>query len=110
MAWASGRGVLGSRTFGVPAPVNTALPTNANGASIVTHYFRTRFTLPQAMTNIVLFTSNLLDDGAVFYVNGIEAARLRMPAGGRSTLLHARAVPREQDAFSNCCLSQPLTW
>ncbi len=78
--WPNGEAVLAksSQPF-FPEPINTPLPlSNVLGNAIITYYFRTHFTLPAGRSNLVLVASNLLDDGAVFYLNGLEAARLRV--------------------------------
>jgi len=58
------------------------------GAHHVTSYFRRRFTAanPLVMTNLSAWL--LHDDGAVVYLNGVEVARINMPAGpiGNNTL------------------------
>ena len=48
----------------------------------VTFYFRTHInvpTLPNA--SAVLYSTNYLDDGAIYYINGVEIGRMRMPTG-----------------------------
>ncbi len=81
--WASGQALLGvDANTSYPSPILTPLPlTNASGNFITTRYFRTSF---QVMTNLAGFTIDtgvFVDDGAVFYLNGGELARLRMPSG-----------------------------
>ncbi|MDX2303561.1 MAG: T9SS type A sorting domain-containing protein [Microscillaceae bacterium] len=76
-AWLTGNGA-----FGFPnteTSVSTLLPNNA-GIPYRTYYFRRRFdasTGPYSALTIRLRR----DDGAVIYVNGVEVARDRMPAG-----------------------------
>ena len=73
-------------------PRNTLLPASPNNFispyyyPYVTYYFRTHFTLPATPTSATLTLSNYVDDGAVFYFNGVEAARLRMPAAPTTIL------------------------
>jgi hypothetical protein len=45
-----------------------------------TYYFRTHFTFSGTPAGKILNFSNYVDDGAVFYLNGGEIQRLRMPA------------------------------
>jgi hypothetical protein len=45
----------------------------------ITYYFRTRFDFIDNPAGIVLTFFNHIDDGAVFYLNGEEVYRLRMP-------------------------------
>jgi hypothetical protein len=63
-------GLLGERLAGDPA---TSFP-------YVTYYFRTHFTATTTGTGTALAFSGYLDDGAVFYLNGHELYRLRVPA------------------------------
>jgi hypothetical protein len=68
-------------TFVLPAPKNTFLPlTNTSGARITTYYFRTQFTFSGATNNLRLALRSVIDDGAVFYLNGAEVHRQNMPA------------------------------
>jgi hypothetical protein len=84
-AWPSGPGALGfpidENLLGL-ATMQTMLPlSGSNGAPIIPYYFRTWFTLPTNALGVTLVSTNLLDDGAVIYLNGGEAGRIRMPAG-----------------------------
>lgn len=77
--WVSGAGLLQSgETTPYPAPFQTTLP-GLNGK--VTYYFRTWFTADEMPAGTVLVASNLVDDGCVLYLNGVEAGRVRMPVG-----------------------------
>jgi len=65
------------------APKNTVLPPGV-GQPISqpiprTYYFRTHFEFAGETPSGLIF-SNYIDDGAVFYVNGAEVRRLRVPA------------------------------
>jgi hypothetical protein len=63
-----------------PAPKNTLLAlTNGAGARIITYYFRTQFMFSGDTNNLVLGLRGVIDDGAVFYLNGVEVYRLNMP-------------------------------
>lgn len=60
-------------------PANSNRPFNA-------HYFRTHFNYSGPLTEVALQATVMIDDGAVFYLNGHEILpasgnRLRMPAG-----------------------------
>jgi hypothetical protein len=76
--WKTGAGLFGfSNLPGVyPAPIATSL-----AAGRTTYYFRARFDWTNDPAGVVLVASNFLSDGAVLYLNGIEARRLRLPAG-----------------------------
>jgi hypothetical protein len=66
-SWKSGPGLLGDDNTAPPEPIRTTLPIGAR-----TFYFRTRFTLPPDLTATSLQLSNIIDDGAAFYLNGQE--------------------------------------
>jgi hypothetical protein len=59
-----------------PASIATPL-----AAGHVTYYFRARFEWTNDPGGVVLVASNYLSDGAVFYLNGAEAKRIRLPGG-----------------------------
>jgi hypothetical protein len=78
-AWASGRALLyvSNNPDALPAPRNTLLTLGQT-----TSYFRAAFT--NSLTNsadVLLRVRTILDDGAVFYLNGEEVLRLGMPDG-----------------------------
>src|SRR5207249_4348904 len=80
-------------------PRNTELPSDANndGYPYVTYYFRTHFALSRIVPGSSLAFSCNIDDGAVFYLNGNEIYRLRVPAGVDASTL-ASAYPCSGDA------------
>ena len=62
-------------------PKYTLLPySTAANLPYLTYYFRTQFVLTNRNTGYSLLFSNWVDDGAVFYLNGHEIQRLRLPA------------------------------
>src|SRR6266852_4574374 len=67
------------RTNALVSPRNTPLP-GVSGALPPTYYFRSHFTFTNRTAGVSLLFSNFIDDGAVFYLNGIEIQRVRMPA------------------------------
>ncbi len=75
-AWPQGRALLYREDASLPAPKNTLLNLGQN-----TYYFRTTFELPSLPTGGVLRLSTIIDDGAVFYLNGREIHRQNMPEG-----------------------------
>src|SRR5437763_1728692 len=83
-AWPQGRGALGfedNNAFTMTL-TNTVLPlNNSSGVFITNFYFRAHFTLTNAPNSVQLTTSNIIDDGAVFYINGTEYTRIRMASG-----------------------------
>jgi hypothetical protein len=88
--WPAGQSLLGFEPVTVyPEPFRTALNLSNGAVFTVTFYFRTHFTLSNDLTAAVTLTStNLLDDGAVYYLNGTDVGRIRMPEGevGYNTL------------------------
>ncbi|MBN8246839.1 MAG: lamin tail domain-containing protein, partial [Verrucomicrobia bacterium] len=74
--WKSGRARFG---YGDGGMVTTIEFGPDAGSKFITSYFRTRFTVT-GLANVTELTARLLrDDGAVIYINGIEAARSNMP-------------------------------
>lgn len=78
-AWPTGLGVFGEETTQLPAPIQTRLWLTPPGGSnqVVTYYFRTHFNWTGG-SNVFLWFTNLLDDGAVAYLNGTEIYRYRI--------------------------------
>jgi hypothetical protein len=64
-----------------PVPKNTFLPvTNSSGTRVLTFYFRTQFMFAGDTNALRLGLNGVIDDGAVFYLNGTEVLRYNMPA------------------------------
>ena len=61
------------------SPKTTVMPP-VSGAIPRTYYFRTHFNFAGSTTGASLIFSNYVDDGAVFYLNGVEIYRLRVAA------------------------------
>jgi hypothetical protein len=76
--WKSGTGLFGfNAPAGVyPAPINT---TVSSGRSV--YYLRTHFAWNYDLNGVGFLVSNYLSAGAVFYLNGSEIKRVRMPSG-----------------------------
>jgi hypothetical protein len=64
-------------------PIRTPIgPNNDAGEHITTLYFRGHFNFPLSSTaGVVLTLRNTIDDGAVFYLNGVEVSRFVIGAG-----------------------------
>lgn len=75
--WISGQGLFGftSNPGAYPA-IQTPLSAGAN-----TYYFRTHFNWNFESANVAFAATNYLSDGAVYYLNGVEMRRVRMPSG-----------------------------
>jgi hypothetical protein len=75
--WVSGQGLFGyTPTPGAYPPIQTALTGGPN-----TYYFRNHFSWNNLPDNVAFVVTNYLSDGAVYYMNGVEVNRERMPAG-----------------------------
>ena len=78
---------IASLAAGTVTPLTA--PTGSSGGVLttplalgpVTHYFRKTFTFSGAKERTTLTLTHLLDDGAVFYLNGTEVLRVNMPVG-----------------------------
>jgi Lamin Tail Domain/CotH kinase protein/Bacterial TSP3 repeat len=78
--WPSGPTLIGFERPGDPLaePIRTTL-TLVNER--ITSYYRTSFDMPQNPSVAGLQIYHIIDDGAVFYVNGTEVGRYNMPGG-----------------------------
>ncbi|MBK8000334.1 MAG: lamin tail domain-containing protein [Verrucomicrobia bacterium] len=74
--WLTGRGLLYYEDAALPEPKNTQI---ARGRT--TYYFRTKFNFSGSTVGAGLKLFTILDDGAIFYLNGQELYRQNMPAG-----------------------------
>ncbi len=87
------------------APRNTLLPAAAGGAPFPTYYFRTHFTFDTNLAGLSLVFTNYIDDGAIFYLNGQEIQRVRMPAAPQTVVYTDSATgcphPVDCDAVTN---------
>jgi glucose/arabinose dehydrogenase/mono/diheme cytochrome c family protein len=101
----SGRGVLAYET-------NSTFVTSRTNAVLTigrtTYYFRTRFTFSNNPAGVSLTFSNTVDDGAVFYLNGVELNRLFMPPAPATIDYATLASSHEATAFEVFTLSGPI--
>ncbi|MEX2187890.1 MAG: lamin tail domain-containing protein [Pirellulales bacterium] len=87
LTWLSGAGPLGRETnTGLKALLQSGTDFDIAGGytgTITTYYFQTEFTFTGAPEDIPIEFRRLVDDGAIFYLNGIEIPNTRflMPAG-----------------------------
>lgn len=63
-------------TAALPATKSTPLPERSGGGPMPTYYFRTTFNVTNPAVVTSLTFSNLIDDGAIFYLNGVEVQRV----------------------------------
>lgn len=97
-----GAGLLWVDTRSTPnpdvQPRGEQMPLNtATGDPYVTYYFRTHVNLEEMAPGSALLFSCYIDDGAVFYLNGMEIHRLRVPVGASSSTV-ASGFPCAGDA------------
>jgi len=76
-AWPSGAAALGLDASENGVPIRTPIPYQADGT---TAYFRRRFFFPAATNGAVLRLRHVIDDGALFYLNGQHFWRYNMPS------------------------------
>jgi hypothetical protein len=74
--WPLGDALLFNETAALPAPANTPLTLGA-----ITYYFRGRFEFTGDPATAELNIRPVIDDGAVFYLNGVEVLRYNMLEG-----------------------------
>lgn len=85
--WFQGPAVLAFETAPLPAvfstfPIRTTL--NAPGSTVTT-YYETDFTFSGSLSEVLgLSLAHIVDDGAVFYLNGVEVLRTNLPGGAIS--------------------------
>jgi len=81
-AWPSGVGLFGHETTPAEYPYafNTYIPATDDAGGKIAVYFRTHFQWSGGQTNASLVSTNYIDDGAVYYLNGARIGALRMPA------------------------------
>ena len=103
--WPSGHGVFACEdNAAVVALTGTGLSlSNASGQRVLTYYFRTHFNCPNEPGLVYLIASNLVDDGAVFYLNGAEIYRIQHArwTGVRCHVGEGRSGRGERRGF--CC-------
>ncbi|HEX5218058.1 MAG TPA: lamin tail domain-containing protein [Verrucomicrobiae bacterium] len=106
-AWPSGAGLLAFESNGAITPlINTTLKDPRIATNNVTsghaYYFRATVNVPTNLTGFTINASGYIDDGAVIYVNGTEATRIRMPAGTitNASLTQGGQQPPSGDATS----------
>jgi hypothetical protein len=77
----SGPGLFGTENSSVyPYAILTPIPAPSQTGGHLTVYYRTHFQWNGSLTNFQLVSTNYVDDGAVYYLNGVRVGALRMPA------------------------------
>ncbi len=76
-AWPSGKALIADETTTTVEPIRTAISRfNDEGAYVRTFYFRHKFAFNGEVGGAKLKLRHVVDDGAVFYLNGSEVSRL----------------------------------
>lgn len=82
--WRSGPGLIGRETTpaALPATIGTDLATGY-ASSVIAYYFQHEFNFAGAPAGATVRMRHVIDDGAIFYLNGVEIpnSRFLMPAG-----------------------------
>lgn len=100
----TGRGVLAREDSGNPTVV--AMTNTVLTLGRTTYYFRTRFNFTESKRGIQLVFSNLVDDGAVFYLNGVEVKRVYVP--NTVPILYSTLSTNHEAALESFTLSGPI--
>ena len=78
--WASGQGLLGFETTPQALPEQIRTPFNLSGQ--ITYYFESEFQFNGDLDEVTqLQLNHIVDDGAVFYLNGVELGRFGIDSG-----------------------------
>ncbi len=106
-AWLHGGGLLYVETSTLPAPKTTPL-TLTSGR--LTYYFRKHFAVNAVPSTVQLIVNTVIDDGAVFYINGHEAYRLAMPAAPAAITDTTPATRNVDNAIYEGPFTFPSDW
>jgi uncharacterized repeat protein (TIGR03806 family) len=102
---------VGSGVLAVEDSVNSYVQSRTATTLTIgrrTYYFRTSFNFTGHTDGIVLTFSNLVDDGAVFYLNGKELRRIYLPQPPAAITYTNLATNHEATAFETFTVSGPL--
>ncbi len=77
-AWPQGPGLFGFEIAALPSP---GIRTGFTNSQQLTYYLRTRFTYNGTIAGARITIDQVLDDGAVYYLNGVELGRSGVAAG-----------------------------
>ena len=82
-AWEQGIGPIGRETGNLPVPLGTAWSRDEYSSGTTTYYFETNFNVGIDLIRQTdeLILNHLIDDGAIFYLNGTVVGRFNMPEG-----------------------------
>ena len=93
-AWETGEGLLGFEDKNLPSPgIQTLLKDGP-----MSYYFRTQFVIHEALKDGYLELNQILDDGAIYYLNGQRIGSSRMPSTGNQIPSNTAASTLVNDA------------
>src|SRR5262249_49914871 len=87
--WSSGPGLIADETVPPPEPILTPISRLDNGVYHYTFYFRYHLLSPTFVRSASVNFRYIIDDGAIFYFNGVEFHRFNMAAGTINWLTQA---------------------
>jgi len=109
--WEGGRGVFAFENNAVVNPLtNTALYLTypGQGSQTLTYYFRAHFNVAGDPSTLVLTSSNLIDDGMVIWINGVEVDRYNFTGTADSySALAAAANPAGEGVYVTRQIASP---
>ncbi len=80
--WPKGRTLIADESTTTVEPILTPISRfDDNGVHITTFYYRTHFNWTGSTKGVKLKLRHAVDDGAVFYLNGVEVSRFGLAAG-----------------------------
>jgi hypothetical protein len=108
-AWSSGQALFGFETTPAeyPYPFLTTIPAPNQANGHIATYYRTHFQWNGSFTNVALYSTNYVDDGTVYYLNGSKVGSLRMPGTVVFNTL-ASAQPPTEGALETVVLTNNL--
>lgn len=80
VSWATGQGLLGVESATLDEPILTNITKTAQ----ITYYFETEFDYTDLEAVAEMTIDHYIDDGAIFYLNGVEIGRFNMADGAVS--------------------------
>ncbi|HMC28454.1 MAG TPA: lamin tail domain-containing protein, partial [Verrucomicrobiae bacterium] len=86
--WSNGFGLFGFETMPseyLPYTFQTTIPAPNQAGGHITVYYRTHFQWNGALTNFQLLSTNYIDDGVLYYLNGAYVGGVRIAPGATYT-------------------------
>ncbi len=103
-SWTNGFPFFGTETAGVyPYNFQTIIPPASAANGHITTYYRTHFQWNGSLTNFSLLSTNYIDDGVVYYLNGVKVGSIRMPV----TFTYSTVATQQLNEGSSDLLTLP---